>query len=55
MGTTLLVLASLAAVGALAAGALPRRTKTTGAPQQPTATGQDGREPTGVITTMAAD
>ncbi|SED32289.1 drug resistance transporter, EmrB/QacA subfamily [Streptomyces sp. 2112.3] len=37
MSTTLLVLASLAALGTLAAGALPRRAKGAGAPQRPTA------------------
>ncbi|MEU6328406.1 MFS transporter [Streptomyces sp. NPDC047049] len=37
MSTTLLVLASLAALGALAAGALPRPTKGAGAPQRSTA------------------
>lgn len=37
MSTTLLVLASLAALGVLAVGALPCRTKAAGAPQRPTA------------------
>ncbi|WP_328730770.1 MFS transporter [Streptomyces caniferus] len=54
MGTTLLVLASLAALGASAAAALPRRTKNTGASRPPTtATARNGREPAGASSRTA--
>ncbi|MFI9256724.1 MFS transporter [Streptomyces sioyaensis] len=50
MGSTLPALACVAALGALAAGALPHRSKTTGAPQKPTPPARDDQQPSAVTT-----
>ncbi|MEU7434082.1 MFS transporter [Streptomyces sioyaensis] len=55
MGSTLPALACLAALGALAAGALPHRPKSTGAPQPPTTLARDGRQPSAVTTAAESE
>ncbi|MFG2863612.1 MFS transporter [Streptomyces sioyaensis] len=55
MGSTLPALACIAALGALAAGALPHRTKTTGAPQSPTTPARDGQQPSTATTAAGSE
>ncbi|SOE10394.1 Major Facilitator Superfamily protein [Streptomyces sp. 2323.1] len=55
MGSTLPALACVAALGALAAGALPHRSKTTGEPQPPTTPAGYGQQPSAVTTTAESE
>ncbi|MEX2970752.1 MFS transporter [Streptomyces sp. C184] len=55
MGSTLPALACVAALGALAARALPHRTRTTGAPRPPTTPAGDGQQPSTAKTAAGSE